>query len=357
MRLFRKAVAAVLCGAVLCSCAPASQIDIKKYSHEVPKARYRKMQMVVTSSMSAEVLGQADAFADKVAYLSDGMLQIQVVTGLPDLQHVNDGTIDFALVSNLQMSKSEETFSMFTMPFMFRDPVHMSVALNSQSVLDTLSQRIDEDSVALMAAFYGQSKHLATNQFGLQKLSDFSALNIALRMDNSTKLNVFEALGAQVLPYSQTSLTSLMGTEVSLPGMPEGQTVSINTVEATAHQGEVLLSEKSARYFLKTYHTISPFWLIGNQKTLSSLNEFERAVLQEAVAHMVAGIDSERYQEEQELFAKFEENGMAMVNIRPKLRSDIVGVVYKNYAAGSALYPVPEFFDNGLYELIQSYIK
>lgn len=358
-------VLALLCAALLCSCGTQSdsQTGVTATPLLTVAQEARTLRFTVDEKLPASVLAQADAFADRVAAQSENLLQIVVTTAPLDHNAVKKGETDFALLRNLQMAQADDLFTMLTMPYFYNDPAHMSAALNSESVLGVLRGHLEPSKIVPLAAMYSGSNYLATTAHELRKPADYKGLVVALRTDSAVKLEIFQAMGATVLPYTQSTVTSLLGTQVEiLPAdahTPSGllkpdEIVKVDTVEVTLEQALQLLPDPSTLYLIKTYHTITPLWLISRAGVMESLTAREDAILREGIAGLVGEIELERQRREDALLLEIEAQGIAVVDVK-RTRLALANWIYGAKGTGTDRYTPPAGFDPRLYTMLQKF--
>lgn len=343
-RLALRITAGILCTAVvLCGCT-------KEPAGQTMMTAVRFLRFQVSDTLDEEVLVQADAFADRVQELSDGTMVVNVTTA-PALgqSELAAGQADLAFLRNTQMAQADSLFAMFSLPFMYDSYSHMSIALNSEELRKILCANMSVRGLVPLMAAVDSSAVLVSSAGEPRVAADFRDLVIAMRTGNTDKLMMFAALGAQVVPYSQTSLVSFLGQELEI--YSDGQTqpstdIVVDTVELDLNQVPDMNFEEENLYLINTYHTAEPLWLVMNAQVFETLTDRERAVLYEASAGLLAGLDRRREAHEKELYEQLEERGVSAVEVeRPEIGLSLYGTD-KN---------TPAYFDRALYRMIQSY--
>ena len=324
-------------------------------------AEMRQISMKITRSLTmqvsekdAMVREEAERFAARVSELSGGMLEIEVQSGFPDHETVASGEADFAFLSNIQMAQANSLFGMLSLPFTYDDYNHMSIALNSEEMLTLLTDRLAGTNLLPMMAHYNGTSCLVTNRGELRVPSDFRDLAIAMRTDNAEKIRMFEVLGARVLPYSHTSLVPMLGQEVEI--LPDdltkpGDLVTIDTIEVDLEQALQLLSDPDSLYLIRTFHNLSPLWLVANQEAFASLSAWEQAVVREGLAGLLAQMELRREGRDRELLAQMVNMGIEIVDIE---RPEIGVAIYGSSGTGTDKYTPPAAFDRRVYQMIQN---
>lgn len=354
MKIGRRALALILGLALLCSCAPAESGPQESEPMQVA----RVLTLLVPNTLDQVVLEQADAFAADAACLSGGRLTIDVRTGQEPADALTGGEADLAFLRNAQMAQLDERFSTFALPFLYDDQRHLSLALNSEELLGRLNTGLQPRGIRLLTAFYTGSAFLVSTKGELRTPSDYRGIAAALRTDNADKLTVFSSLGARVLPYSASAIPNMLGAQAEL--LPEGadgpaEEVTVDTIEVDTGQALALEADPNTLFFIKSYHAAAPLWLGANEQSLASLTEYERAVLGEACAGLLAGLERVYTEREAAAFDELRARGVEIVEIE---RQQVSAVLYdssRSLPPDPGRYLPPAYFDRRLYEIIQSY--
>lgn len=356
----RRSICVFLCALCLCgvfsSCAPirlAPPVRVEKMSMApLQDVTVKTLTFWVSDQLDAEVLRQADLFADRVEQISGGMLLVSVHATPPDFPDIAQGKCDLALFRNIQLAQERPAFSTFSMPFLFGSASHLSNSLNSDEMLNRLRGYLGTSGVVPLGAVYYGSTTLVSDRGAVQVPTDFSDRIIALRTNNTDKLTAFEALGARVLPYSQDSLVALLGMEVEI--LPEDLTkpsdvVTIDTVETTLSQLSELPVTDVPYYVMTPGHSATALWLVANSTAWNGLSAWERAVLEEAKAGMFAEIDRFYIARETQIITDLAANKQTELF---RLEHEIIA---DTLYASSDRYRLPSYFDYKLYSMVTSY--
>ncbi len=346
-RLRRVLLAGVLCASQLCGCssAPAQPSG--------PGQTTQTLRFIVGDGLGADMLAAADAFADRVARVSGGSLTIDVRTGRAEFGALARGDAELMLLRNTQLARTNSLFSMFTLPFLYDDNRHMSLALNAQDVRAYVNEAIAPQGVSVLTALYTGGLFFVSDASEMRTPDDFRDLPIAMRTDSADKLALLGALGAQVVPYSRNAIPAAFDTQTQyLP--PGGQTtpwtVTIGTVELEASQLAQIGADPNTLYLIKSFHTCSPLWLTANTGAVNRLGSYEQAVLAEACAGLLAELEERFIAAEQAAVDASEREGMLLVE--PE-RAQIAAALYDGTAERAVA--LPAYFDRRLYDLIESY--
>ncbi len=302
----------------------------------------QQLRLCVDDSLDPEALEQAQQFAQQVEGLSKGDLTVEVFSSDPEGQEW-----DLAFLSCGQLAQENPVFSMFALPFLYDSGAHMSRALNAQSMLESLAQRLEGQRLRPLAAFYRGGAYLASSQLELRTPGDFQEVVLALGEDAPEQAAAFQALGAQVILCPPGLAPSLLGEQVDDPSGDPGQ-VEVQVVETTLLEAGNLAWEQDGLTLINSCHGISPLWLVVDEARYDQLTDFQRAVVLEALAGLSGRIEAAVHAREQEQLQNLAERGIAVVEVERPLLAQAV------YERGSS-YEVPEFFDRQLYERIQEY--
>lgn len=312
-----------------------------------------RLSFQVSAQLGENLLELTDDYADQVEKLSGGRLAVYVVTGEPDERTIMDRKCDMAYLRNLQLAQMEPAFSIFSLPFVYDNSTHMGVALNSEEMLQRLGDMLESKSILPLGAYYNGSSVLVSTKGELRMPGDFRDTVIALRTSSTDKIEVFERMGARVVPYQQSSLAELLGTQVELPPSEpnkKGERVTIDTIEVTLEQALEIPNDSTPLYAMQTLHNAAPLWLAINRRTWEELTEWERSVLQEAGASLCAGIETDQARREEALINRLQRRGVTLVLSEPRV---IAATLYEQAGSEAEL---PAYFNEKLYTLIESFV-
>lgn len=346
MKRLQRVLTGMLCAAQLCGCASAP------VQPSGPGQTTQTLRFIVSEDLGADMLAAADAFADRVARVSGGGLTIDVRTGRAEFGALSRGDAELMLLRNTQLARANSMFSMFTLPFLYDDNRHMSLALNAQDVRAQVNEALAGQGVSVLTAIYTGGLFFVSDASELRTPDDFRDLPIAMRTDSSDKLTLLGALGARVVPYSKDAIPAAFDTQAQyLPSDGQTpQTVAIGTAEVDASQLKQIDADPNTLYLIKSYHTCTPVWLAANTAAVESLGSYEQAVLSEACVGLLAELEERFITTEQAAIDASEREGMLLVE--PE-RAQIAAALYDGTAERAVV--LPSYFDRRLYDLIESY--
>ena len=139
MRRMIKRLGAV--AAVILLLSGCTQQEAQKEQEEQP----RTMSMVIASDAPTSIQLAAQEFANRLAYYSDGELEISLsASDQLDAVLTADDT-QFAFVENERLSKTIEPLETFTLPFFFQDADYLFSGLNSERTRGQLNRLLEEE--------------------------------------------------------------------------------------------------------------------------------------------------------------------------------------------------------------------
>lgn len=315
-----------------------------------PVRSVQTLQFEVNTKLDKEFLEQADLFAADVDRISDGRMAISIVR--MQSENLPSAEYDFAYMRNSQIAQLDPSLATLSLPFLYNDASHLSLALNSPEMMKILKSRLESQVFPLTALSSGGAL-LATTQAATQKEMDtpsyFQGLIIGLYEGRAEVTLAFEVLGTSVTAFPRgASLVSQLGRAINMQEQPE---LRINGVEVSREQLLAMPSTSSELYAVETMHDISPVWLTVKADTWASLSGWEKAVIQEATAGLISGFEENRSRYQAAWEKEATKKGITL--LQPE-RQALTAMVYDS-GSGAASFQLPEYFDRKLFSLIQSY--
>ena len=118
-----------------------TQQAVQKEQEEQPQT----MSMVIASDAPTSIQLAAQEFANRLAYYSDGELEISLsASDQLDAVLTADDT-QFAFVENERLSKTIEPLETFALPFFFQDADYLFSGLNSERTRGQLNRLLEEE--------------------------------------------------------------------------------------------------------------------------------------------------------------------------------------------------------------------
>lgn len=315
-----------------------------------PVRSVQTLQFEVNTNLDKEFLEQADLFAADVDKISDGRIAISIVRkpseDLPSAEY------DFAYMRNSQIAQLDPSLATLSLPFLYNDASHLSLALNSPEMMKILETRLEDDVFPLAALSSGNAL-LATTQAATQKEMDtpsyFQELAIGLYESVPEVKLAFQSLGTDVITFPKgVSLANKLGESINTLERPD---VKINGVEVSREQILAMSTSSPVLYAVETMHDISPVWLTVKAETWAGFSGWEKAVIQEATAGLISGFEENRSRYRAAWEKEAVKKGITL--LQPE-RQALTAMVYTS-GSGSSAFQIPEYFDKKLFGMIQSY--
>lgn len=215
-------------------------------------------------------------FAEQVKQKTNGKFTVEV---FPAGQLGSD---EVAMVENLMMGSVDmfanvmdwnqhlvKDFSILAMPFLFKDLDAVKVFQKDQIYRDFSNRMIGEKGVRIITDNWYRLPRVVLANKPLTSLADFQGLN--MRMPSlKTYFDTWKALGAKptVIPWAESFLALQRGVVEGLDS-PMGSIYGMKFYQA-------------APYIIMTYHLVSPFNLLANEKKYQALPEAYKKVIHAA---------------------------------------------------------------------------
>ncbi|CDQ38010.1 MULTISPECIES: TRAP transporter substrate-binding protein [Virgibacillus] len=257
---------------VLGACSPAEQVASGQGN--ASEAGTKTLTLAHIHNDASPVYQSLEEFAEKVEEKTNGSVNIKIyaegVLGgeTKVMELVQNGVIDMTKVNGGVVSQFEQTFSVFSLPYVFRNDEHFRKFMET----DTVKQMYkDLKDVQLRGVTYydAGARSFYTGETKVETPEDLEGLKIRV-MNNVTAIQMVEMLGAAPTPMSATEVyTSLQ------QGIIDGAESSPIAL-TDANHGEV------AKQFSFDEHTRIPDFLIMSNASWNKLNKSEQQALIEA---------------------------------------------------------------------------
>ena len=216
-------------------------------------------------------------FADKVAELSNGSIEVKVYdngtlfTAENEFDALISGETDMAYISFPQIATQIPSFSMFGSGYFFSSYDHMTSVLNGAIAEENIWPRVrDTLNVEPLGSLYLGSRVVNTKNKEINEYADMDGL--LLRMPNSEAwLFLGKALGANPTPLSFSELYTALQT-----GAVDGQDNPLPTIESAKFY-------EVTKYIAITNHVIDSIMPCVNQDKWNAMSASQQAAVQEAM--------------------------------------------------------------------------
>lgn len=245
-------------------------------------------------------------FADKVAELTDGSVEVKVYdngtlfTAENEFDALISGETDMAYISFPQIATQIPSFSMFGSGYFFSSYDHMTSVLNGKIAEENIWPKVRENlNVEPLGSLYLGARQVNTRNKEVNSYADMDGL--LMRMPGSEAwLFLGEALGANPTPLSFSELYTALQT-----GAVDGQDNPLPTVEKAKFY-------EVTEYIAITNHVIDSIMPCVNQDKWNALTADQQKAVKEAMAFAIDFNDKARIESEANLVSFFESEGLTV---------------------------------------------
>ncbi len=229
-------------------------------------------------------------FARLVQQRSGGQIIIDVKTSgeygseVSCLEQVQDGALDFTMISGAVMSTVNPSFKALLVPYEFRNSTHFWRVLNGPIGNDLLEE-LPKARMYGLCYYESGTRSFYTNK-EIHSIDDFKGLRIRVQQ-SELMMQFMNELGMIPLPINYESISVSFATNEI-----DGAENSLPSYESGGHY-------KYAPYFLSTEHIRTPDILVASKISLSKLSKHDRYLIR------ISALDSvERERQEWEIYEK-----------------------------------------------------
>lgn len=247
----------------------------------------------------------------------------QLGDGLDSVQGVQLGSIDIAVVANGVLANSIPDMSLFSLPFLFDDPEHMSAALNDPDVLEYVNELASERGFRVLGLFTAGTRHIMTTEKPLHSMADLKGLKIRTQQ-NPAQVDAFRAFGANPTPIAYAELYGSLETGV------------VDGAEAA-----------NTNYRSKNFYEVAPNWaqvgwlqlvspVVMGEQRFQSLPEDVQTALLETVQEGVPYQHEAYAKSDKESFEFLKGKGINVTELDPAPFREASESVYEKYVDNEA---------------------
>ncbi|GAB3053138.1 TRAP transporter substrate-binding protein [Virgibacillus ainsalahensis] len=278
-----------LIGLVLLSaCAESAVVNTTDTGEDKDSYTFRLSHVVQESHVWHAT---AEKFGEELEALSDGRMSLEIYPAAQlgkeqDMVHqMNEGSIDFGILTNGYMSTRVESLNAWYMPFLFSDlqeAVNMKDSEEAEQMLDSLES---QGLVGLDFIFAGNRHVLLDDRF-IDKPEDMDGKKI--RILGSPSLQGFwqkTPAGPTAMPLSEV-YTSLQ------TGIIDGIAIDLDALATEKHY-------ENAEYLTLTNHATFPAVIVMSKVVEDSLTEEDQQIVRKAMDSAVEWSSQEAIEREE----------------------------------------------------------
>lgn len=234
-------------------------------------------------------------------------LALTVEKSADPLRDIARGEVKFALCDSGRLSESIGMKTLLTGPFLYGSYEHFTMALNSQTVLSALEEKLYPYGGQPLASFYRGSDFLVAS-LNLDDFTSFRGMmtegesvpipgtipTVLMRTEDAARQSAYERAGAIVLIEKDPAVRFRLLEE------DEAQIVEFS-FEETIPDVELWREDL---YVTRSWQNTRAVWLLGDKELLSRLDSMNQAILSEAVAALYQWIDDATLAAEEEIYSQ-----------------------------------------------------
>lgn len=253
-------------------------------SHAMERVTLKLAHNLDTNHVVHQALAQ---MAKEISTASDGKMKLRIYPGgqmggpRETLELLQNGALDMTKASASEMEPFSPAFSIFSLPYLFKDQSHFNKVIYGPVGESMMAQTRDKGFVSLAAYVAGTRSFYANKP--IHTPADMKGMKIRV-VATPTTIKLIELLGAAPAPipfgevYTALQQGVIDGAENNEPSYVQTRHVEV------------------AKFYAEDQHTSVPDFLVISSKVLDKLSDEQKAILTTAAKH------SETY--EQELWDK-----------------------------------------------------
>lgn len=286
-------------------------------------AQPQTMSMVIASDAPQSIQLAAQEFANRLAYYSDGELEVSLsASDRLDSVLTADDT-QFALVENERLSKAIEPLETFSLPFFFQDADYLFSGLNSERTRGQLNRLLEEEypMEIKMSVVYGY-EDLAAD--GLVDLTDFRKrypLAVPRSFFSQEQQQEISALEIE----EEEPLKMLLDKEVEIAPVELGELV------------QAVQSQDNTLVLLESCHQLKPAYLMMQTGLYEQLTSKQQSAVEQAVVMACGYCRTVADQNRQENLEQLQQLGVRTEPVNREKYLALLADIYQ-YDASSMLY-------------------
>ena len=295
-----------------------TQQAVQKEQEEQP----RTMSMVIASDAPTSIQLAAQEFANRLAYYSDGELEVLLsASDQLDAVLTADDT-QFAFVENERLSKTEP-LETFALPFFFQDADYLFSGLNSERTRRQLNRLLEEEypMEIQMSVVYGYEDLAADATVDLTDFRKRYPLAVTRSFFSQEQQQEIGALEIE----GEEPLQMLLDKEVEIA--PVELSELVQTVQ----------SQDSALVLLESSHQLKPAYLMMQTGLYEQLTPKQQAAVEQAVVMACGYCRTVADQNRQENLEQLRQLGVQIEPVNREKYLALLADIYQ-YDAGNMLY-------------------
>lgn len=232
---------------------------------------------------------------------------------------VQQGNLQMTVGASVLLTSIVPEFNVLDLFYLFRDPPHAHMALDSAEVGTLLLESMHEKGFYGLGYMEVGFRNITTNKRPIQSLDDLSGLRIRAA-SNPTQIVAWESVGAAPIPLSWGEIfTSL-------------QQGLINTQESAIYSIYAERFFEAQKYLSLTNHTYTNYVWFSNKAFWDSLSDSERQIVRQAALITIKHQRVLAAQQNRDIITELEQKGMQINtvddDVRAEMKQRMNGAVY-----------------------------
>lgn len=272
----------------------------------------------------------AKKFGEEIEARSNGRMKLRIYPNgqlgndADMLQQLRTGALDFAIITNAEMTTEDEAFGAWFAPFLFNS-FEEALAASKTDVAKRISATVDDSGAKVLGYHFVGFRMVLTADKKIEKPEDLKGLT--LRDTPSPVLQDWNrslGISTEALPLTEVY-------QAAQTGIIDGMVIDLLSI---------MLSNfyEVSKYAALTNHVVWPIETMVNEKLYGSLSEEDRTIIDESVATAVEYGTLLRASMEEDLIQQLKDNGIEINEVDKALFADYIKEFDDEYSKKSELF-------------------
>lgn len=260
------AAAVLVLGAAGCSSAAPE---------EGPGSAGGTLRFAMNSPEANPIYGAASTLASSLEEATEGRWKIEIFaneilgTQQETLDLVEDGSLDFAIVSGPVLVDLNPDFGVFDLPAIFDSIDHQMKVINNDEITAPLYTSLEDRNIAVIGAFTQGERSVYTTKGPVTEPKDLNGVKLRVQQSDLF-VDMLAAMGATPTPMSFGEVYTALQS-----GVVDGAENNEVSYAANKHF-------EVASYYSYTKHVISVDYVVASVSMLEGMSEQDRAAVDAA---------------------------------------------------------------------------
>ncbi len=286
----------------------------------------REFVMGHTGQPQMTFSGVGTQFAEKLKELSKGDMTLSVMgasalgNNREGLEQIQQGMTDFWIISTGLLAQFSNAVSVFDLPYLFKSEEAFIAFMSSPLAMEIVAP-LEQKGIKALGYFPYGWRHIHSN-VAVRKPEDVKGIKIRTE-PAPIRMAIFKSMGANAIPMDFGEVFTSLQQGVIDAGE--------NTIESIESQGFYTVN----KYVTLDGHILDPMLIVISKITWDSLNDAEKAIVQEAAAYACEWGQKNTFGNCKAMIKKFKDAGKPeIIELTPEERSkfrEATKAVYDEY--------------------------